>query len=98
MPFGKEAPPYLGPGPGSFGCGGFGHHALALILIVLFFFFVLGCIMMSVRMIRGRGMMMHGMHMHGGFGAGDPLEIAKMRYAKGEISAEEFETIKKNLS
>ncbi|MEN8614741.1 SHOCT domain-containing protein [Dehalogenimonas sp. THU2] len=27
-----------------------------------------------------------------------PLEIARERYAKGEITSEEFESIKKNLS
>ena len=42
---------------------------------------------------------MHGMH-HGynGDNGNDPLEIAKERYAKGEINEDEFNKIKKNLS
>ncbi len=28
----------------------------------------------------------------------DPLEVAQMRYARGEITLEEFEEIKRNLS
>ncbi len=31
-------------------------------------------------------------------GVGSPLEAAKMRYAKGEISREKFEQIRKDLS
>ncbi|OGO05880.1 MAG: hypothetical protein A2Y60_04605 [Chloroflexi bacterium RBG_13_54_9] len=34
----------------------------------------------------------------GGLERRDPLEMAKERYAKGEISREEFEQIKKDLS
>ena len=31
-------------------------------------------------------------------GTGSPVEVARMRYAKGEISREEFEQIRKDLS
>lgn len=34
----------------------------------------------------------------GGGESKTPLEIARERYAKGEITSEEFESIKKNLS
>ncbi len=33
----------------------------------------------------------------GSAGKGNPLEIARERYARGEISKEEFEQLKKNL-
>jgi len=33
-----------------------------------------------------------------GVSRSDPLEIARERYAKGEISQEEFQQIKKNLA
>ena len=90
MMFGR----FTGPGGFGGGCFGGGMPIFGIIIMVLFFVFIIGLIVMGAHMMRRRGMMM----MHGGLGAGDSLEIAKMRYARGEISAEEFETIKKNLS
>ena len=69
---------------------GFG-FGLGIICMVLFWLVVIGLILAIVR---------SGRHGHGCCQptTNDALEIAKIRYAKGEISYEEFERIKKNLS
>jgi len=60
------------------------------ILMLIFWVAVIVLVVWAVRRMSGQGMgMSHG---------SDALSIAKERYAKGEISHEEFEKIKKNLS
>jgi putative membrane protein len=39
-----------------------------------------------------------GGHEHGSAGRPDPLEVAKLRYARGEITKEQFDQIKRDLS
>lgn len=88
-----------GPGPGFGGFGGFGGCGgwgiAGMILMAVFWVVVIGLIIWAFVIMTGRGHMMHGMYgMHGG----DALDIAKERYARGEIDEKEFEKIKKNLS
>lgn len=71
---------------GGWGWAGFLLNAVVWALIIACFIWVV------MRISRG-GHMMH--EMHGGRNA---LDIAKERYAKGEIDHDEFERIKKNLS
>jgi len=60
------------------------------ILMIIFWVAVILLVVWLVRRMSGPGMgMSH---------TSDALSIAKERYAKGEISHEEFEKIKKNLS
>ena len=63
------------------------------ILMVLFWGLVIALVVWGVKRLTERG----------GSGPttpekGDPLDIAKERYARGEISKEEFEQIKKDLA
>jgi putative membrane protein len=77
---------------GMHGCLGFG----GVIFGVIAFFVAIMFIMMVARLVLGPR---HRPWMHGnGMAGNDPLEIAKGRYAKGEISKEQFEQIKKDIS
>jgi putative membrane protein len=74
---------------------GFGHGGLLLMGVFCFIFWagVICLIMCGAMRMRKHGYMMHG-HNHGN----NALDIAKERYAKGEITQKEFEQLKKDLS
>ena len=86
-------PGFGGPGPHVVQYNGWAIAGM-VILCVFVALVIAGIIIALVRMSR-RGYMMHDMHgMHGD----NALDIARERYAKGEINQEEFDKIKKNLS
>ena len=63
------------------------------IWMVIFWAGVIALIVWAVnRLVHRRG------HEHGGPWRQDPLEIARTRYARGEITKEQFDQIKKDLS
>jgi putative membrane protein len=77
-------------------CGlfGFGHMGFfGGILMFVFWAFVIGLILWGATRM-GR----HAHYMRNAPYGGNALEIARERYAKGEISKEEFEQLKKDLS
>lgn len=80
------------------GFGGFHMIAGALIGLAL----LIGLIFLIVALVRrASGKPMHGMHMHGtgmGMGGVTPRDIAQMRYAKGEITREEYQALLEDLS
>jgi putative membrane protein len=71
-----------------------------LVVGVIGFFLLIMFIMMVARLAMGRRMYwMHGYGVHRyGMAGTDPLEIAKERYARGEINKEQFEQIKKDIA
>jgi putative membrane protein len=85
-----------GSGPGFVGCGGFG--PVGMIFMFVFWALIIGLIAWGLMRMSRRGMMMHGMHGMHMMGGDNALNIARERYAKGEIDEQEFEEIKKNLS
>jgi len=71
----------------------YGGMGLMGIFCLLFWAVVIGLFIMGAMRMRRHGCMMHGEH-HGN----NALDIAKERYAKGEIDEKEFEKIKKALA
>jgi len=67
---------------------GWGWMALGIFLMVIFWGSIIALIVWIVRRATNRGASSGGV---------SPLDIAKERYARGEISREQFEQIKKDL-
>ena len=71
--------------------GGWLWMAFGFLMFVLFWGAVIWLIVWAVRKATGHRETPAG-------GASGALEIAKMRYAKGEITKEQFDEIKRNIS
>jgi len=63
------------------------------ILMVVFWGLVIGLVVWGIKRLSE-----HGESSSGTTNKGDALDIAKQRYARGEITRDEFEQIKKDLS
>ena len=74
------------------GCGFGGWGGGNMLFMGIFWVLVVGLIIWGISRM-GR----HGYMVHGGQSNSTALDIAKGRYAKGEIDQQEFEKIKKNL-
>lgn len=76
--------------------GGFG-FGFGWIFMLIFWGFIIWAIFALVRGVSGGGCC--GGHNHSGHGnkEGNALDILKERYAKGEISKEDFDRMKKDL-
>jgi putative membrane protein len=69
---------------------GLGMMIFGFLLMILFWGGIIALIVWAVRRSTG--------HRPNGLSVRSPLDIAKERYAKGEITKEQFEQIKKDLS
>ena len=65
-------------------------------LMIMFWALIIGLVVWLIAGIGRRGHYMHRMHYQGY--TSDAREIARERYAKGEISKEQYEQLKKDLS
>jgi putative membrane protein len=93
-------------GPGMMRGFGFGGHMyggmgwmgpLGWIVMILFWLLVVGGVVWLVSYLVRRGTRPAGTSEMTGPASETPLDIAKRRYASGEIDAEEFEHIKESL-
>ncbi len=84
------------PGGGMMGWGGFGGYGMGFvgwIFMLLFWGLIIVGIVLGVRWLLRQGRTGTTLE-----GADTPLEILKRRYAKGEISREEFDRMKQDLA
>lgn len=82
------------PGGGMMGWGGFGGYGMGFvgwIFMLLFWGLIIVGLVLVVRWLWDQGR-------PGTGGADSPLEILKRRYARGEISKEEFDRMKQDLA
>jgi putative membrane protein len=63
--------------------------AWGFVMILFMFVFLVIAVIVAVHLLRG--------HQYINKQQGDPIDIVKERYAKGEIDKEEFERLKKDL-
>ncbi len=91
MPW-KEVSPMMGPGM----CWGTGMWIFPIIGLVIFLFVIY---LVFTRVFTGGGPFCGwGGQGGGSTGPQSPMDVLKMRYAKGEIGREEFERMKKDIS
>ena len=75
--------------------GGYGFGGLGFIFMILFWGLIIWAIIAAVRMASGN----HSGHSCCGGSKGDEAQkVLRERYAKGEITKEQFEQMKKDLS
>jgi putative membrane protein len=77
---------------GPYGMWGSGSDGAMFVLIVLFWILVVGAILYFIRHSNHSHTVQHSHHPHGSFATpGDsPVDVLKMRFAKGELDEEEF--------
>lgn len=80
------------PFGGMMGGGGYGMGVMGWLLMLLFWGLIIVGVVLLVRWLWGQGR--PGPE---GVIADPPLEILKRRYARGEVSKEEFDRMKKDL-